>query len=127
MNQCARHVGGCIYRKNPYPGGSELASTSSSASFRISSLAPYNGDLGRAMRPVRPDSRIPNGDISFMKASIRVGLADLSTMSAEINNNQYQQVHLHLNDAIIRTYIQNLASKLMCQMRDRFQMLVLMS
>ncbi len=79
------------------------------------------------MRPVRPDSRIPNGDISFMKASIRVGLADLSTMSAEINNNQYQQVHLHLNDAIIRTYIQDLSSKLMCQMRDRFQMLVLMS
>lgn len=62
-----------------------------------------------------------------MKASIRVGLADLSTKSAEVNITDFHQVHLHLNDTIIRTDIQNLASKLMCQMRDRLQMLVLMS
>jgi hypothetical protein len=29
------------------------------------------------MRPVRADSRIPNGAMSFMKESIRVGFAEL--------------------------------------------------
>lgn len=54
-----------------------LASTRSPASFSSSSLGPYKGDLGRAINPVRVDSRIPKGAISFMKESIRVGLADL--------------------------------------------------
>lgn len=54
-----------------------LASTKSPASFSSSSLGPYRGDLGNAINPVRVDSRIPNGAISFMKESIRVGFADL--------------------------------------------------
>ena len=54
-----------------------LASTRSPASFSSSSLGPYNGDLGSAMRPVRVDSRIPKGEMSFMKESIREGFADL--------------------------------------------------
>jgi hypothetical protein len=60
-----------------------LASTISSASFnRVScSLGPYSGDLGSAMRPVRADSRIPNGAMSFMNESILVGLADLEALS----------------------------------------------
>ena len=29
------------------------------------------------MRPVRADSRMPKGEMSFMKESIRVGFADL--------------------------------------------------
>ena len=60
-----------------YPGGSELASTSSSASFSISSLAPCRGDLGRAISPVLVDSRMPKGEISFMNESILVGFAEL--------------------------------------------------
>lgn len=55
-----------------------LASTTSAASFSMSSLASKRGDLGRAMRPVRVDSRIPKGEMSFMKESIRLGLAELS-------------------------------------------------
>ena len=56
-----------------------LASTISSASFtKLScSLGPYSGDRGRAIRPVRADSRIPNGAINFMNESILVGLAEL--------------------------------------------------
>lgn len=54
-----------------------LASTTSLASFSTSSLAPYNGDLGIAISPVREDSKIPKGVMSFMNESILVGLADL--------------------------------------------------
>lgn len=62
-----------------------LASTRSPASFSSSSFGPYNGDLGSAMRPVRVDSRIPNGAISFMKESILVGLADLQELLANVS------------------------------------------
>jgi hypothetical protein len=59
-----------------------LASTISSASLSIScSSGPYRGERGKAIRPVLADSRIPNGAISFMKESIRVGLADLYSLS----------------------------------------------
>jgi hypothetical protein len=55
-----------------------LASTMSSASLSISwSLGPYRGERGKAIRPVRADSRIPKGAISFMKESILVGFAEL--------------------------------------------------
>lgn len=55
-----------------------LASTISSASLTMScSLGPYKGERGRAIRPVRADSRIPKGAISFMKESIREGFAEL--------------------------------------------------
>jgi len=60
-----------------YPGGRELASTKSSASFSVSSLVACSGDRGKAIRPVRADSRIPKGDMSLMNASIREGLAEL--------------------------------------------------
>jgi len=60
-----------------YPGGRELASTTSPASFSISSLAPWRGDRGMAIRPVRADSMTPNGEMSFMKESILEGFADL--------------------------------------------------
>jgi hypothetical protein len=49
----------------------------SSASFCISSLGEYKGDRGNAIRPVRVDSKIPNGAMSFMKESILDGFADL--------------------------------------------------
>lgn len=58
-----------------------LASTTSAASFSSSSLgSEERGERGRAMRPVRVDSRIPKGLISFRKESIREGLAETSTM-----------------------------------------------
>lgn len=60
-----------------YPGGNELASTNSSASFCISSTSLCKGDLGSAVSPVRVDSRIPKGETNFMNASILVGFADL--------------------------------------------------
>ena len=65
-----------------YPGGRELASTISPASFSTSSVIPCSGDLGNAIKPVRADSRIPKGDNSFMNESIRVGFADLIKRSS---------------------------------------------
>jgi hypothetical protein len=41
------------------------------------SLGPYSGERGRAMSPVRADSRMPKGAMSFMNESIRVGFAEL--------------------------------------------------
>lgn len=58
-----------------------LASTTSAASFSISSLGSKRGDRGRAIRPVRVDSRTPKGPMSFMKESIREGLAELYHIS----------------------------------------------
>ena len=57
-----------------------LASTTPSASFSISSFGDLRGVLGRAVRPVREDSRMPNGAIRAMKESIRAGLADLDKL-----------------------------------------------
>lgn len=54
-----------------------LASTTSAASFSTSSVGSLRGVRGRAIKPVRVDSRIPNGAISLRKESIRDGLADL--------------------------------------------------
>lgn len=59
------------------PGGSVLASTRSPASRSRSSCGPYSGERGRAIRPVLVDSRMPNGVMSFIKESIRVGFAEL--------------------------------------------------
>lgn len=55
-----------------------LASTTSAASFSTSSSGSVRGERGRAIRPVLVDSRIPKGAMSFMKESIRLGLAELS-------------------------------------------------
>ena len=54
-----------------------LASTKSPASRSISSLAAWRGDRGIAIRPVRAHSRMPKGAMSFKKASILAGFADL--------------------------------------------------
>ncbi len=67
-----------------YPGGKVLASTTSPASFSSSSAPPSKGDRGKAIRPVRADSKMPKGDMSFMKASIRGGFAELHPMLAAI-------------------------------------------
>lgn len=58
-----------------------LASTSSPASLSVSSLGPYSGERGRAIRPVRVDSKIPKGLISFMNESILLGFAELLSVS----------------------------------------------
>jgi hypothetical protein len=55
-----------------------LASTKSPASRSKSSLGPYSGDLGGAIRPVLVDSKIPKGAMSFMKESILAGSAELA-------------------------------------------------
>jgi hypothetical protein len=62
-----------------YPGGKALASTISSASITLlsCSFGPQSGDLGSAISPVRADSKMPNGAMSFMKESILVGFAEL--------------------------------------------------
>ena len=67
-----------------YPGGRVLASTTSPASFSSSSAPPSRGDRGKAIRPVRADSKMPKGDMSFRKASIRGGFAELHPMLAAI-------------------------------------------
>lgn len=61
-----------------------LASTTSAASFSISSLCSPKGERGRAIRPVRVDSRIPKGPISFRKESILEGLAELREKESEL-------------------------------------------
>lgn len=112
-----------------YPGGRELASTKSPASFSISSVAACSGVRGRAMRPVRADSRIPKGDISFMKAFIRGGFAELyrSYISGlPFMSGTRSRDYSHFHDAVISTYIQHFPPKLMRQMRNSFQMLMLM-
>ena len=37
----------------------------------------WSGERGRAMRPVRVDSRMPKSETSFKKESTRVGFAEL--------------------------------------------------
>ena len=54
-----------------------LASTTSSASFSSSSPGLCNGVRGKAVRPVRDDSRMPKGAMRAMKESMRAGFADL--------------------------------------------------
>ena len=54
-----------------------LASTTSKASFSISSFGSDSGERGRAINPVRVDSRIPKGVINLRNESMRDGLADL--------------------------------------------------
>jgi hypothetical protein len=87
-----------------------LASTRSWASFSTSSFGPYRGERGRAINPVdisnaiaivrsrensgvrdlsglpvRADSRIPKGAMSFIKASIREGFAELRVHIIDIS------------------------------------------
>lgn len=64
--------------------------------------------------------------MSFMKASIRGGFAELHPMSAAIGR-QRRGGNSHLNNTIIGAYIQYLSAKLMRQMRDGIQMLILVS
>ena len=59
-----------------------LTSTRSAASMSPSWFGPYSGDLGRAVRPVLADSRMPNGAMSFMKESILEGFAELDWRDA---------------------------------------------
>lgn len=72
----ALQIGEFIYIQF-YPGGKELASTKSDASFSTSSLAWCKGVRGRAISPVRADSKMPKSEMSRRKESMRVGLADL--------------------------------------------------
>ena len=59
-------------------------STTSSASFICASALGFSkGDRGSAMRPVRADSKIPNGAISFRNESILEGFAELAKVSKE--------------------------------------------
>jgi len=72
-----------IFDRDNYPGGKALASTTSSASLIMlpSSFGPKSGDRGRAINPVRADSKMPKGETSFMNESILVGFADLRIIS----------------------------------------------
>jgi hypothetical protein len=105
-----------------------LASTRSPASRSSSSFGPYSGDLGSAIKPVRVDSRIPKGAISFMKESILDGLAELwLDVSKDSQIRAFQLENLHFHNAIICANIQDLSSKLVREMRDSLQMLVFVS
>lgn len=66
-----------------------LASTMSSASLTASSAVPESGERGRAISPVRADSRMPNGAMSLRNESIRLGFAELyNSISTIITLNQ---------------------------------------
>lgn len=96
-----------------------LASTMSSASFGMSSsLGPRSGERGSAMSPVRADSRIPNGPISFMNESIRVGLAELYILSVCNLVKTEENDNLHFDNTVIRANIQHLPTKLMGKVRN---------
>lgn len=110
-----------------YPGGRALASTTSPASFSSSSTPPSKGDRGKAIRPVRADSKMPKGEMSFIKASIRGGFAELHRFTLSIIRGKgSRDGNSHFNDTVIGTDIQHLPAKLMRQVRDGIQMLVLM-
>jgi hypothetical protein len=93
-----------------------------------SSFGPKSGDRGRAINPVRADSKMPKGETSFMKESILVGFADLGIFS---NDDQMvpteKRFNLHFNDAAVRANIQDLSSKLMREICDGLQMFMLVS
>lgn len=94
-----------------------LASTISLASFSSCSMVSSKGDLGRAMRPVRVDSRIPKGAMSLRNESIRDCLAELQGMLALIkyvrkNKRGKKKSDVHLDNAVICADIQHLATKL---------------
>ena len=73
--------------------------------------------------PVLADSKIPKGAISFMKESMRVGLADLSKSQQSLKDFKSD---LHFDDAVVRADIEYLASKLMCEMCYRLEVFVFM-
>lgn len=106
-----------------------LASTISSGSLTWSlSLGPKSGERGRAMSPVRPDSRTPKGEMSFMKESIRDGFAELRVVSVPHETHKTVQKHnSHFDDTAIGTDIQNLSTELMSEVSDGLQMLMLQS
>ena len=105
----------------------------------MSSVAPSNGVRGKAIKPVRADSKMPKGEMSFMKASIRGGFAELRhtdtdttrTLAVEISRGErgkkgcHGKKPLQLDDAIICADVQHLPAKLMRQMRNVIQMLIL--
>ena len=93
----------------------------------LSSFGPKSGDRGRAINPVRADSKIPNGETSFMKESIRVGFADLKTVNSvlDVSDNKIS-LNLHFNNAVIRADVQDLAPELVSQAGNSVQMFVLM-
>jgi hypothetical protein len=81
---------------------------------------------------VRADSKIPKGDTSFKNESILDGLAEL--LSIMLAGGLFQQVtltrmlhDLHFNNAAGGANIQHLASKLMGEVGDGLQVLVLVS
>jgi hypothetical protein len=84
-----------------------------------SSFGPKRGDLGRAINPVRADSKTPKGETSFMKESIRVGFAELRIVSKVVKMAEIEKrINLHFNNAAIRANIQDFSSKLMREICD---------
>lgn len=108
-----------------------LASTTSAASFSASSEGSVRGERGRAIRPVLVDSRIPKGAISFIKESIRLGLAELliqvSHLVTIIPTESGWDGNLHFNNAVVGANVQNLPAELMSQTSDGVQMLMLVA
>lgn len=104
-----------------------LASTTSAASFSISSLGSPRGERGRAMRPVRVDSRIPKGPINLRKESIREGLAELRENMSQLKQKSQGGEDLHFDDAVVGADIQNLTTELVGQAGDSVQVLMLVA
>lgn len=104
-----------------------LASTISSASLMSSCSASSSGERGRAMRPVRVDSRIPKGAMSFMKESIRLGLAELGYVSLVILTIYCGQGNSQFNNTVVCADIQDLALHLVREICDGLEMLMLVS
>ena len=72
------------------------------------------------MRPVRADSKMPKGAMSFMKESIRAGFAELRNhISPRYSNGVRERVYSQLDDTVVRADIQNLPLKLMGKICNR--------
>lgn len=90
----------------------------SSASLAIaSSLIPCRGERGSAIRPVRADSRIPKGAISFKNESILDCLAELENVSYCAYKHQIW-VDSHFDNAARIANIEHLTAELVGEVGD---------
>jgi hypothetical protein len=108
----------------------------------MSSFGSDSGERGRAINPVRVDSRIPKGVINLRNESMRDGLADLLlrvNLTAPLNlpvktplaqswvEWRQESFDLQFNDAVVATDIKHFPAELVRKSGDGIQVLVLVS
>lgn len=93
-----------------------------------SSSGPYRGDRGSAIKPVRADSRMPKGPMSLRKELIRDGFADLKgVVRTFAQNTRMHVIDSHFDNAAVGADIQYLAAKLVREVGDALEVLMLVT